>query len=264
MAAMRSARALERGRQVRGQLRARSSSRSPVGRVAEGQAARRAGTGARGRGGPRVPYSGSPATGWPIAAKWTRIWCVRPVSRRGARRRCRPAAARSPRSGCGPRARPRRAPRGGCAGGGRGRAARRSCRCATPSAPLDQRQVLALDLARLDLRAESRVGVLVAGDDHQAGGVLVEAVDDPAAARPRRRPPARRASRPGSAPCARAPGGRPGPPACRRPGSASSSWTMRGSALTAVGLSLDFVAPPRSRAAGPAARRRRRSRRRRG
>ena len=29
-----------------------------------------------------VPYSGSPATGWPIACRWARIWCVRPVSRR--------------------------------------------------------------------------------------------------------------------------------------------------------------------------------------
>ena len=31
-----------------------------------------------------VPYRGSPATGWPIAAKWARIWCVRPVSSRAS------------------------------------------------------------------------------------------------------------------------------------------------------------------------------------
>src|SRR5919109_1114141 len=31
--------------------------------------------------GSRPPYSASPATGWPNAARWTRIWCVRPVSR---------------------------------------------------------------------------------------------------------------------------------------------------------------------------------------
>ena len=30
----------------------------------------------------RSPYSGSPQTGCPIAWKWARIWCVRPVSRR--------------------------------------------------------------------------------------------------------------------------------------------------------------------------------------
>src|SRR5438093_3674555 len=28
-----------------------------------------------------VPYTGSPATGWPIASRWTRIWCVLPVTR---------------------------------------------------------------------------------------------------------------------------------------------------------------------------------------
>ncbi len=27
-----------------------------------------------------MPYSGSPQTGWPIACRWTLIWCVRPVS----------------------------------------------------------------------------------------------------------------------------------------------------------------------------------------
>ena len=31
---------------------------------------------------PCRPYSGSPATGWPIASRWARIWCVRPVSSR--------------------------------------------------------------------------------------------------------------------------------------------------------------------------------------
>src|SRR5712692_1899759 len=31
--------------------------------------------------GSRPPYSASPATGWPSTARWTRIWCMRPVSR---------------------------------------------------------------------------------------------------------------------------------------------------------------------------------------
>ena len=29
-----------------------------------------------------MPYSGSPATGWPMASRWARIWWVRPVSSR--------------------------------------------------------------------------------------------------------------------------------------------------------------------------------------
>ena len=36
----------------------------------------------RGRARPAVPYSGSPATGCPIASRCARIWCVRPVSSR--------------------------------------------------------------------------------------------------------------------------------------------------------------------------------------
>ena len=31
---------------------------------------------------PARPYSGSPSTGWPMASRWARIWCVRPVSSR--------------------------------------------------------------------------------------------------------------------------------------------------------------------------------------
>ena len=70
----------ERYPQVVGQRRAHVDRRprSPGGRT---PAARRAGTGAPGRSGPDVPYCGSPHTGWPIAAMWTRIWWVRPVSR---------------------------------------------------------------------------------------------------------------------------------------------------------------------------------------
>ena len=71
----------QRRAQVLGQRRADVDrlARSPGARR---PAARRAGTGARGRRRPGVPYSGSPATGWPMACRWARIWCVRPVSRR--------------------------------------------------------------------------------------------------------------------------------------------------------------------------------------
>ena len=43
----------------------------------------------------RTPYSGSPSTGWPMAARCTRIWCVRPVS---SFRRSRLASGRAARS----------------------------------------------------------------------------------------------------------------------------------------------------------------------
>ena len=46
-------------------------------------------------------------------------------------------------------------------------------------AALDERQVGAPELAALDHRREAAVRLVVAGDDHQAGGVLVEPVDDP-------------------------------------------------------------------------------------
>ena len=46
------------------------------------------------------------------------------------------------------------------------------------SLPARQRQVDALDLAPLDLGLQRRVGRVGAGDDEQAAGALVEAVDD--------------------------------------------------------------------------------------
>ena len=46
---------------------------------------------------------------------------------------------------------------------------------------LDEGGVGALDLTRLDLGREVAVGPLATRDDHQAGGVAVEAVDDPGA-----------------------------------------------------------------------------------
>ena len=59
-------------------------------RDARRPAGRRAGTGARAPACPAVPYSGSPHTGCPIARRCTRIWWVRPVSRRTPQQRgCR-------------------------------------------------------------------------------------------------------------------------------------------------------------------------------
>ena len=58
-----------------------NASRSPV-RVARARGASRGETGARGRTRRSPPYSRSPQSGWPIARKCARIWCVRPVSRR--------------------------------------------------------------------------------------------------------------------------------------------------------------------------------------
>ena len=67
----------------RGRRAAASGRRALAGdRMRRTRAARRAGTGARGRARPASPYSGSPATGWPIACRCARIWCVRPVSSR--------------------------------------------------------------------------------------------------------------------------------------------------------------------------------------
>ena len=42
---------------------------------------------------PASPYSGSPATGWPIASRWARIWCVRPVSSRTPQQRASGSAS---------------------------------------------------------------------------------------------------------------------------------------------------------------------------
>ncbi len=73
---------------------------------------------------------GSPHTGWPIAAMWTRIWWVRPVSSDHPQQRAAAAAGARSRSGCGPRAarRCRSTSARGRAGGAR--SGRRSCPCA--------------------------------------------------------------------------------------------------------------------------------------
>ena len=78
--------------------------------------------------------------------------------------------------------------------------------------------------ARISSRSR-RCDLLALGDQHQPGGVPVEAVHDvrlPSAAGPRRR-----AARPASCRGGRAPGARPARPACRRPAGRSSSQRDR-------------------------------------
>ena len=146
------ARARRRGRPAVASSR-RAARRS---RGAGTPAGSRAGTGAaRPWRGP-VPYSGSPTTGWPMASRCARIWCVRPVSSRtrssvsaGSARstsKC-VTAVRGSSVSVETRVRTRRsrpsgasivpAPRGGPA--------------------LDQREVLAHELAPRELRLERRV-----------------------------------------------------------------------------------------------------------
>ena len=78
---------------------------------------------------------GRRTTGWPIACRCTRIWCVRPVSRR--RRSSEMLGERALELEVGARlARVRRRRRPcACARAGRGRSAPRSCRCARAGGP---------------------------------------------------------------------------------------------------------------------------------
>ena len=100
--------------------------------------------------------AGRRATGWPIAAKWARIWCVRPVSSRASTRVSAGQRSRAPRNASGRRARHARPRPGARARGGRGPAARRSCPTRERGPALDQRQVAALDLAPADRLRERR------------------------------------------------------------------------------------------------------------
>ena len=127
-----------------------------------------------------MPYSGSPQTGWPIACRCTRIWCVRPVSRRSrssevSRERALEREVRARLAGAGAvdghaRAHARVAADRGL---DRARARRR--------AALDEGQVLALERRAASARCSSRCDLLRARDDEQARGVAVEAVHDPGA-----------------------------------------------------------------------------------
>ena len=175
---------------------------------------------------PAWPYSGSPATGWPIACRWTRIWCVRPVSSRrlssevrGQRPLEREVGARLPRAGAAdghPRAHARVAPDGRV---DRPRARRR--------AALDERQVFAFDLAAPPARPA-------------AGGGPPRCAPPPSGRRCRgrgggrsRRAPARRRRACGASSCESVSSRCPRPGCTTRPGPlsitirCSSSWAIR-------------------------------------
>ena len=89
------------------------------------------------------------------------------------------AASRARGSGCAPRARRAHAPPDAPGRGGRGRAGRRSSRCASAAGPRSARGTCAPRSRSLIIADEPAMRLVVAGDEHQAGGVLVEPVDDP-------------------------------------------------------------------------------------
>ena len=159
------------------------------------ESAPRAGTGARGRGRPRRRRPGRRQTGRSIAARWTRIWCVRPVSSRT------PSSARSP---SGSRSSNQVTASRGVSVSSEWRvrsvrsrpigASMRPVRERGP--PSTSATYRALDLAPADRVLQRAVRRCRARDDEQAGGVAVEPVDDARpvglAPRPRRRAPAGR------------------------------------------------------------------------
>ena len=163
---------------------------------------------------PGVPYSGSPHTGWPIAFRWTRIWWVRPVSRRrrssevrSKRALEREVRARLARVGAADRharAHARVAPDRGL---DRPRARRR--------AALDERQVLAFDQPLGERRLQQPWASSRARHHEQARGVAIQPMDDSrplgiAAGRASGQQLGERQPR-----GARAPGARPGRAPCR-------------------------------------------------
>ena len=149
---------------------------------------------------PRTPYWASPETGRSIAARWTRTWCVRPVSSLTSRSAC--AAERLPHLEV----------RDGLAGlVGVERAPRRIApvaadRCVDPPArragmALDEREIAPFDLAAADRFLERRIRLLRTSDGEQPRGVAIEPVHDPgplgvSAGRPEREQLPRERSRP--------------------------------------------------------------------
>ena len=196
-------------------------------RMGEGRAGRCAGTGARGRGGRRSRSADRPATGWPIAAKWARTWWVRPVSSRASTRVSAGKvsstlkwvrASRAPR--------PRTARRSGARWSrpsGASIVPERDRGCPSTNARYSRSTSRALIIAR-----ESPVGLVVAGDDHQPGGVAIESVDDPGRAGLAAAEQLAEQVDEGRLPRLQAPGGRPGRRGFSITASHSSMWTSRG------------------------------------
>ena len=99
------------------------------------------GVAARRRPGRRRP-------GRSIAARWTRIWCIRPVSSRDPQQRVLAEQLARPRSASPPRAACRCRARSGSGRRGRGRSAPRSGPLRERGPPADEREVRALERAR--------------------------------------------------------------------------------------------------------------------
>ena len=123
-------------------------------------AGRRAGTGARGRARRAPPYSGSPATGWPIACEVDAdLVGAAGLEPHAQQRRLRQRLARS-RSACAPRA--ARRCRSTCRV--RWRRSRPIGASIVPlragGRPCDEREVLAGDLAPLELLLQAPVGLV--------------------------------------------------------------------------------------------------------
>ena len=117
-------------------------------------------------------------SGSSIASRWTRIWCVRPVSSRSS------SSARGPSSSTTSK----------CVTASRGVAVSSEWRVLSSrsrpigasirpvrerGAALHEREVAPLDGAAPDQLLQPRVRLVRAGDDEQARGVAVEPVDDP-------------------------------------------------------------------------------------
>ena len=114
--------------------------------------------------------------GWLIDARWTRIWWVRPLSRRTSRRlkrRMRSITTKSVTAGASfVDDRHALAVTGVAADG------RVDAPCGLAERAVHQRPVHAAQRAPLQLRRQRAVGRLRLGHHEQAAGVAVEAMDD--------------------------------------------------------------------------------------
>ena len=127
---------------------------------------------------PRTPYCASPATGRSIAARWTRIWCVLPVSSLTSRSACSASVSRT--SKCVTASRGSSVSSERRVGSRRSRPIGASMRpLARARTPADEREVAAFDLATPDRILERCVRLLRAGDDEEPRGVPVEPMNDP-------------------------------------------------------------------------------------
>ena len=205
---------------------------------------------------PRSPASrrrGSPATGRPIASRWTRIWCVRPVSSRRRRSACfgEQLLELEMRHGC--------ARRGGVERVAEPVVPVAADRRLDRALPRPRRPATSARYSRVELAPpheplQPLVRLLRARDDEQAGRVAVETVDD---ARPVLLPArcarGRERVRERPARVARRRDGRRRPPACpRREGArrrrrrVSSGGATSGSAAAGAGGSISISSPPAS------------------